>query len=331
MFRARDGWTALGVLAGVLLAGCSAGGSGGSSAAPPHAPAGRLAPTSAPGGLPAGIAPLGHPVAVAEQGWTLALSPFQEARSSADAVPAGWTVLRTQVRFTNTTDTLALVPATTLTVRYGALGRAAVPVKDAALPGLPTADGGVKELPGASFTTDLGVAVPPQARGQRVTVTAAATEVGMAEPDNVFYEGTLPGRPSAGGDTAAPAPSTAGSPAAVLHFGTWSSGGVRVSPITLGAAADGFRQASVDLTVDNSSNQPLSGIGTNLQIMTGTALADTATATAGLDYPDAAIAPRRAATETVHFKLPVTALPGQITVEATGPDGTRTTFSGNAG
>ncbi|MFZ3492199.1 hypothetical protein ACODT5_02980 [Streptomyces sp. 5.8] len=314
----------------VAIATLSAGCAGSTSEAGPGQEAARpaAAPSTATSPLPEGITALGSPAPIATQGWTLQVDPFQEtsAGASAEGVPAGWTVLRTKARFTNSSGRVARLPDTALTVRFGPIGRQAVLVKDAVLTGLPAREAAVKETPGSTFTAEVGVAVPPQGLGQRVTVTAEATEEGMAEADNLFFEGTLPGTTAGASDS--PVPTEAG-PATegVLPLDTWSQTGVRLSAITLGPAKDGVRSASADLTVVNGASQPRTGLGVTLRVLTGTDLRTTAALTAGLDYPDAPIAPSRPATVNVHFTLPSSAVPGPISVEAV-DQGTTFTFSG---
>ncbi|MEU6405360.1 hypothetical protein [Streptomyces sp. NPDC046985] len=311
-----------------LSAGCAGHPSEGAAGTPGRTPA---ASAAAPDALPAGVTPLGRSVPVAAQGWNLGLAPFTETNTGASAehVPAGWVVVRTQARFNNTSGQIAQLPDTTLTVRYGSLGRQAAPVKDAVLTGLPAHNAAVRKAPGATFTAEVGVAIPPQARGQRVTVTAEATQEGMAEADDLFFEGTLPGKAGAAEDAGPPAPggTEAASAGAVLPFGAWSPDRMRVSAITLGPAKNGMRPATADLTVINSESQPRTGAGITLRVMTGAGLKDAAALTPGLDYPDAPIAPARPATVTVHFSLPTTAVPGPVTVEAV-DQGEHITFSG---
>ncbi|MCG7522862.1 hypothetical protein MHW47_00130 [Streptomyces sp. OfavH-34-F] len=311
-----------------LSAGCVGHASDGAGRTPGRASA---VGTAAPDALPAGVTPLGSSVPVAAQGWNLELAPFTETSTgaSAEPVPAGWVVVRTQARFTNTSGRIAQLPDTALTVRYGPLGRQATPVKDAVLTGLPARDAVVREAPGAAFTAEVGVAIPPQSRGQRVTVTAEATQQGMAEADNLFFEGTLPGKVRAAEDAGPPESddTEAASASAVLPFGAWSPDRVRVSAITLGPAKNGTRPATADLTVVSSDSRPRTGAGITLRVMTGAGLKDAASLTPALDYPDAPIAPARPATVTVHFSLPATAVPGPVTVEAV-DQGERITFSG---
>lgn len=314
----------------VAIATLSAGCAGPTSGVGPGQEAGRPAASAntATSALPTGITALGSPAPIAAQGWTLQVDPFQETSvgASAEGVPAGWTVLRTKARFTNSSGRNARLPDTTLTVRFGALGSQAVLVKDAVLAGLPARDAAVKETPGSTFIAEVGVAVHPQGLGQRVTVTAEATEEGMAEADNLFFEGTLPG--TTAGATDSPVPTEAAPATGAVHpLGAWSQTGVRLSAITLGPAKDGVRSASADLTVVNSAPQPRTGLGVTLRVLTGTDLRTTAALTAGLDYLDAPIAPSRPATVNVHFTLQASAAPGPITVEAV-DQGATLTFIG---
>ncbi|MFD3664605.1 hypothetical protein ACFWVF_29095 [Streptomyces sp. NPDC058659] len=323
--RSTRGWAAVVVMAvAALSAGCAGSTSG------PSAPGTMSAPATAgatPAGLPSGITELGPAVPVAAQGWTLAVAPFKEAGASSGEVPADWAVLRTTATFTNTSDRITLLPDTALTVRYGPLGRQAVPVKDQTLSGLPAHDAATKVAPGASYTAEIGVAVPPQGLGQRVTVTAEATQEGMAEADDLFFEGTLPGSATSSSGSPEPTGTTPASPGPLLPFGAWSPAGLRISPITLGPDKDGKRTATADLTVTNGDPRPRPGLGVTLRVMTGAGLTDAATVTPSLDYPDAPIAPSRSATVTVRFTLPSSAVPGPVTVEAL-DHGDRITFSG---
>ncbi|MER5356283.1 hypothetical protein ABT093_38945 [Kitasatospora sp. NPDC002551] len=326
--RSTRGWAAVVVMAvAALSAGC-AGSTSGPSAPGPASASATLGAT--PAGLPSGITELGQAVPVAAQGWTLALAPFQEANSSSSEVPAGWAVLRTTAKFTNTSDRIALLPDTALTVRYGPLGRQAVPVKDQTLSGLPAHDAATKVAPGATFTAEIGVAVPPQGLGQRVTVTAEATQEGMAEADDLFFEGTLPGNATSASGSPEPTGTTSASAGPLLPFGAWSPAGLRISPITLGPDVGGKRTATADLTVTNDDSGPRPGLGITLRVMTGAGLTDAATVTPSLNYPDAPIAPSRSATVTVRFTLPSSAVPGPVTVEAL-DRGDRITFSGTLG
>lgn len=325
--RSTRGWAAVVVTA---IATLSAGCAGSTSGAAPGAASAPATVAATPAGLPAGITELGRAVPVAAQGWTLEVEPFKEAGSTSGEVPADWTVLRTTAKFTNTSDRITLLPDTALTVRYGPLGRQAVPVKDRSLPGLPAHDAGVKVAPGASYTAEIGVAVPPQGLGQRVTVTAEATQEGMAEADDLFFEGALPGSAASASGSPEPIGTASASPGLLLPFGAWSPAGLRLSPITLGPDTGGKRAATADLTVTNGDPRPRPGLGITLRVMTGAGLTDAATVTPSLNYPDAPIAPSRSATVTVRFTLPSAAVPGPVTVEAT-DRGDRITFSGTLG
>lgn len=319
---------ALAVLTALLAVGCSSN----TSSAPSSAPeASRTAAAADRGGaLPEGIAAIGSPVTVADGSWTLSLAPFEktEPTPSAQGVPAGWETLRTKAVFTNTSQEIALLPDTTVTVRYGDLGRPAVLFRDTGLSGLPDADADTKVKPGARFTADLGIAVPAQAAGQRATVTAETTEEGLAQAEAVFFEGTLPGTAQASSDPSPAAPPSTG---AVLPLGSWYDKRLRVSALALGGAENGRRAATLDLTVVNDRSEPKPGLDVTVRVLTGDGLALAATARPVLDYADAPIAPHRTATQTIQLQLPATAVPGPVTVEAVERDGTRATFDGQAG
>ncbi|MBC7267413.1 hypothetical protein ACF09G_31540 [Streptomyces albogriseolus] len=315
---------ALAVLTALLAVGCSSNTSSAPEASRTSAAADRG------GALPEGIAAIGSPVTVADGSWTLSLAPFEktETTSSAQGVPAGWETLRTKAVFTNTGQEIALLPDTTVTVRYGDLGRPAVLFRDAGLSGLPDADADTKVKPGARFTADLGIAVPAQAAGQRATVTAEATEEGLAQAEAVFFEGTLPGTAQASSDPSPTAPPATG---AVLPLGSWYDKRLRVSALALGGAENGRRAATLDLTVVNDRSEPKPGLDVTVRVLTGDGLALAATGRPVLDYADAPIAPHRTATQTIQLQLPATAVPGPVTVEAVERDGTRATFDGQAG
>ncbi|MEU9254548.1 hypothetical protein AB0D66_22195 [Streptomyces sp. NPDC048270] len=119
--------------------------------------------------------------------------------------------------------------------------------------------------------------------------------------------------------------------AATIPLGSWSQEQVRISPITLGEAKDGKREASTELTVTNKEPDPRAGLGVTVRVMAGAALTDVAALTPGLNFSDAPIAPSRSATVTVRFRIPATAVPGPVTIEAVDRDGSRTTFSGTVG
>ncbi|MGA5442470.1 hypothetical protein ACPCKW_23535 [Streptomyces griseoincarnatus] len=317
----------LAVLTAVLAVGCSS-----NTSSAPSSTADRSRPSAAAGrgtALPEGIAAIGSSVTVANGSWTLSLEPFKktEATSSAQGVPAGWETLRTKAVFTNTGQEIALLPDTTVTVRYGDLGQPAALFRDTGLSGLPDAEEDTKVKPGARFTADLGIAVPAQAAGQRATVTAETTEEGLAQAEAVFFEGALPGTAPATTTASPTAPESTG---AVLPLGSWYDKRLRVSALTLGATENGRRAATLDLTVVNDRPESKPGLDVTVRVLTGDDLALAATARPVLDYADAPIAPHRTATQTVQLQLPATAVPGPVTVEAVERDGTRATFDGRA-
>ncbi|MCX5215688.1 hypothetical protein OG689_41775 [Kitasatospora sp. NBC_00240] len=321
MRGARRIGTAVAAAAALLAAGCTQSTS--SQGEPSHA-ANPAPPTSA--ASQTGIVALGESTTTAHGAWSLSVAPFTEAEASAGAqVPAGWLALRTKVTLTNTTGQIAVLPETALTVRYGQAGRAGLQFTGEGLAGLPKRQDGVKVAPGAAFTAEVGVAVPPDASGQQSTVTAETTEEGLAEADAVFFDGQLPGTVSGAAGEPSPAGTSGG---AVVPLGTWAASGIRVSTITVGAAQANGRDASLELTVANNRTEPRRALGVALLFFTGQQLTQAGTATPELDYPDAPIAPGHSATQTVKFTVPAGAVPGPLTVEAVNPDGTRTTFQG---
>ncbi|MFI1258976.1 hypothetical protein ACH4U6_35095 [Streptomyces netropsis] len=289
------------------------------------APAQSTASSNAPA-APEGIAAFGTPTSAAGD-WTVELRAPEKTEAPADArsVPTGWTALRTTVKFTNRAAHIATLPRTGLTVRYGDEGRAATLFTGTGLPGLPER-GTTRVKPGGSFAADIGVAVPAPAAGARATVTAEVTKEGMAEAENLFFEGTLPGHTS----STAPGSNGAEEPAvgATVPFGRWSTPGIRLSPISLAQGEAGGRRAELELSVANKGADPKKGMAVSLRVLTGDGLKEVASIIPGLGYKDAPIAPQRTATTTVRFTVPDTAVPGPVTVEARASDGTRTTYDG---
>ncbi|MEU2514495.1 hypothetical protein [Streptomyces syringium] len=228
------------------------------------------------------------------------------------------------MKFTNRADHIAKLPHTALTVRYGDEGRAATLFTGAALPGLPER-GTARVKPGGTLTADIGVAVPAPAAGARATVTAEVTKEGMAQAENLFFEGNLPGHAPA----TSPAFSSTG-PAAgtTVPLGTWSKSGLRLSPISLTQGDGRGRQAQLELSVANNTADPKTGMNISLRVLSGDALRQIASITPSLGYKDAPIAPHRTATTLIRFTIPDTAVPGPITVETSATGGTRTTFGG---
>ncbi|MFC5148956.1 hypothetical protein [Streptomyces aureoversilis] len=310
----------------VLTASCGHDSESRSAAEP--TPAGSTASRTAPA-QPAleGIAAFGTPASVAGD-WIVELRTPEKTEAPADSqsLPSGWTALRTTMRFTNRADHISMLPRTVLTMRYGADGRAAVLFSGAGLPGLPERGTTTRVKPGGSFAADIGLAVPAAAAGERATATAEVTKEGMAEAENLFFEGTLPGQAA----STAPGSSSSQGPAAgaTVPLGTWSTSGLRLSPISLAQGEAGGRRAELELSVANKSADPKKGMGVSLRILTGDALKQVASVTPGLGYKDAPIAPNRTATAMVRFTIPDTTVPGPITVEAITTGGTRTTFDG---
>lgn len=313
----------------VLTAGCGRDSEDRSAAEPVPAgsAASRTAPTQTAKPAPEGVAAFGAPASAAGD-WTVELRAPEKTEAPADSrsLPAGWTALRTTMRFTNRADHIGVLPRTVLTVRYGADGRAAVLFTGAGLPGLPERGTTTRVKPGGSFAADIGLAVPAGAAGERATATAEVTKEGMAEAENLFFEGNLPGHAS----PAAPGSNGAEEPAAgaTVPLGRWSTPGIRLSPISLTQGEDGGRRAELELSVANKSTDPKKGMAVSLRVLTGDALKEVASITPGLGYKDAPIAPQHTATTTVRFTIPDTAVPGPVTVEARTSDGTRTTFDG---
>ncbi|MEU5417772.1 hypothetical protein [Streptomyces sp. NPDC020667] len=310
----------------VLTAGCGHDSEDRSAAEPTLA--GSSAPRTAPvQPAPEGIAAFGAPASVAGD-WTVELRAPEKTEAPADSrsLPAGWTALRTTMRFTNRADHIALLPRTVLTVRYGADGRAAVLFTGAGLPGLPEGGTTTRVKPGGTFAADIGLAVPAAAAGERATATAEVTKEGMAEAENLFFEATLPGHtsPTAPGSNSAEEPAAG----ATVPLGRWSTPGIRLSPISLAQGEAGGRRAELELSVANKSADPKKGMAVFLRVLTGDGLKEVASITPGLGYKDAPIAPQRTATTTVRFTVPDTAVPGPVTIEARTSDGTRTTFDG---
>ncbi|MEU2354486.1 hypothetical protein ABZ599_16210 [Streptomyces misionensis] len=305
----------------LVLAGCSQDGTSAASS-----PAGPSRPAAAsPAGLTNGIAALGSQQQLGDTAWKATVRALNTTTPPPGALlPAGWSAVRVRVGLTNTGPHVALLPDTTVTVRVGGLGLETKPFTGQGVGGFPEPDAAAKVKPGNTFTADLGVAVPPHSAGQRATVTLEATQAGLAQADAVFFEGKVPG-------SSAPTPSTSAPTAAGgarLSLGQWSPDGIRISPLQLAADNNGHREASLDLSVRNDSNAPRSGMGITVRVLVGTELTTADTASAGLGYHDAPIAPHRTATHTVHISVPSRAVPGRVTVDAEQRGGNRLTFEG---
>ncbi|MFM9462801.1 hypothetical protein ACKI1K_08090 [Streptomyces scabiei] len=313
--------TCAAALLALVLTGCS---QDGTAAAGDHAGSSR--PTAAsPAGLPAGIAALGSQQQLGDEAWKATVRPLDTATPPADSsLPAGWSAARVQVDLTNTGSDIALLPETAVTVRVGELGLETKPFTDQNLAGFPKPDAGTKVKPGATFTANLGVAVPPQTAGQRATVTLEATQAGLAEADTVFFEGTLPGSPT----RATPTPAGTAATGSAIALGQWSPDGVRVSPLQLAGNKGGRRDATLELSVRNTDDDLRSGMGVTLRVLVGADLTTADTVSAGLGYQDTPIAPHRTATHTVRVSVPSRAVPGPVTVQAEQRGGSQLMFEG---
>ncbi|XIG72578.1 hypothetical protein C1N81_03570 (plasmid) [Streptomyces sp. SGAir0957] len=190
------------------------------------------------------------------------------------------------------------------------------------------ADEPVRVTPNGSVDQDVRLVLPDQAQGQRVTMTVEATPEGLAEPELLFFEGAVPGRPA----TPSPAQMPGGLDRreAVTPLGRWNAG-VRLSEVSL-TGEGASRRARLELSVANGTSDPLPGLGTTLRVLGGQDLHLITTVRPAYGYHDAAIAPHRTATQTVGFRIPAAATDGPVTIEAVAADGARiTTFQGRIG
>ncbi len=310
--------------ASLLISGCAGSGNGSAAADRPtvSAPTASPSPSSA---LPDGIVTPGTARPVGDGAWTVTLQGLEQVPTgTVPGVPAGSSVYTARLSVANQRAQIATAPRTAVTARYGALGRQAAPATE-------KADSPKKEpvqvRPNAAAYQDVRLVFPDQAQGQAVTVTVEATEEGLAEPELLFFESALPGRPAA-------SPEAQGAQGAEARqgstpLGQWN-GGLRLSAITM-SGEGASRTGSLELSVVNRSGDPLSGLGTTLRILTGQDLHLAATVHPVYGYHDAAIAPYRTATQTVTFRVPEGAVGGPVTVEAVGVDGSRVAFDGRLG
>ncbi|MGW7006568.1 hypothetical protein ACWGCW_28055 [Streptomyces sp. NPDC054933] len=307
--------------ASLLVASCAS-----HASTPQQAPTVRPSAAAAANALPAWIHALGGAsVQLDNATWTIRMSrpAAMHASAGAKGVPAGWRTAKADLTLTNTTDQIQDIPAVSVKARFGAYGRAAAQFTDpqAQVDGLPSGDDAPKVAPGGSFTTSLGLAIPADTPAQdaTLTVTVEATLLGQASSlSPVFFEGALPGA------TAAVVPAVQVQPAKTktLAFGEWHDDGanrLRLSPITVDkSTVNGQRACSLDLTVINDATDDTltQSLNTILHVYYGTSLAEGPTVSNDYQgYDDAPIAPQRAATETVHFTLPASAVPGPVTIE----------------
>jgi len=279
---------------------------------------------------PDGISSMGSTVAVADGAWTVRLQGFTRLPPGAESgTPTGWNTYTVRLTLTNQRAEIATAPDTELTARYGELGRQA---KAAGSEDKTAARSGESEparvRPNGSITTQVRLAFPAAADGQRVTVTAETTQEGLAEPESLFFEGTLPGRTAAASSEAPRVGSSAGQ--GVTQLGQWHADSVRLSTVSV-TGSSSTRTAELELSVANRDADPMTGLGTTLRVFTGQDLHLAATIHPVYGYHDAAIAPHRTATQTVSFQVPKSAVGGPLTIEAVGADGSRVTFEGRLG
>ncbi|RLU82005.1 hypothetical protein CTZ27_31075 [Streptomyces griseocarneus] len=313
--------------ASLLISGCaasegqpdSADGAGPSSSSP-SAP-----PSSA---LPDGIVKPGSAQPVGDGAWTVTLQGLERlpAETVRD-VPAGSSAYTARLTVTNQRSRIATAPRTEVTARYGTLGRQAGPVPGSATAQPSPGADPVKVGPNGSVTQEVRLVFPDQAQGQRVTVTVEAKPEGLAQPELLFFESPLPGRPAASGE--AQGPGGASDRQGATPLGQWN-GGLRLSTVSVSGEGD-ERTANLELSVANQGGDPMRGLGTTLRVLTGRDLhlADTIHPVYG--YHDAAIAPHRTATQAVTFRVPSSAVGGPVTIEAVGVDGSRVAFEGKLG
>ncbi|WP_435057654.1 hypothetical protein [Streptomyces sp. bgisy060] len=315
------------LLAGaVLISGCAGSDrepKADRQATPSTTPAARPSPSVV---LPDGIVKPGTVLPVGDGAWTVTLQGFEQLPAGAVAgVPAGSSAYAARVTVANQRAQIATVPRTAVTARYGALGHTAAEATDSSASS--SKDQPQQVRPNGSVDRDVKLVLPDQAQGLPVTVTVEATEEGLAEPELLFFEGTLPGDAAGSPDPRAPQGAPAGQ--SVTPLGQWN-GHVRVGKVAV-SGAGASRTGSLELSVVNRSGEPMSGLGTTLRILTGKDLHLAATVHPVYGYHDAAIAPYRTATETVSFRIPEAPIGGPVTVEAVDAGGSRVTFEGVLG
>lgn len=315
--------------ASVLISGCAADGDGTAAPAGRHA-SNSASPkdTTAAAKLPKGVVKLGAQQPVGDGSWTVTLHRLDRLpASTVPKVPAGSSAYQARMTVTNKRAQIATAPQIDVTARYGNFGHEATGVKDASDSASPAGDKPVRIRPNGSVDQDMRLVFPGQAQGQRVTVTVEATPEGLAEPELLFFEDTLPGRPAA--SPQARGPRGAERRQGVTPLGQWN-GGLRLSQVSV-ADKGAPRSARLELSVANRTDDPLPGLATTLRVLTGPDLHLAATIRPVYGYHDAAIAPHRTATQTVAFRIPAVAAESPVTIEAVAADGSRVTFAGRLG
>ncbi|TGB15552.1 hypothetical protein E2651_02480 [Streptomyces sp. MZ04] len=265
---------------------------------------------------------------VGDGSWTVTLRRLERlSAGTVPEVPAGSSAYRVRITVTNERPQVATAPRIAVTARYGHLGRQATEVKTAATAASPGADEPVRIRPNGSADLDVRLAFPDRAQGRQVTVTVEATPEGLAEPELLFFESALQGRP-------ATSPQAQGSRDAegrqgLTPLGQWNAG-LRLSSVSV-TGHGASRSARLEVSVANRTGAPMPGLGTTLRVLTGRDLHLATTVRPVYGYHDAAIAPHHCATQAVVFRIPESAVGGPVTIEAVSADGSRVTFEGQLG
>ncbi|MFD7919562.1 hypothetical protein ACFV3R_10090 [Streptomyces sp. NPDC059740] len=315
--------------ASLLASGCAAGHDTTPNPSGTHANSTGSHPTSA-ADLPQGIAKAGAQQPVDGGSWTVTLQRLERlpAGTGPSKAPAGSGAYRTRMTVTNTRPQVATAPQIALTIRYGDLGHEVLEMPAGPTSASPAAHEPVRVAPNGSVSRDVRLVLPDQAQGQRVTMTVEATPEGLAEPELLFFEDAVPGRPAA--PSPAQAPGDLDRREAVTPLGQWNAG-LRLSEVSLSGQGGASRRARLELSVANGTSDPLPGLGTTLRVLAGEDLHLITTIRPAYGYHDAAIAPHRTATQTVGFRIPAAAADGPVTIEAVAADGSRLTFQGRLG
>lgn len=315
--------------ASILASGCAASHDTTPSPSGTHAKRTAAHPTSAAADPPMGIAKAGTPQPVDGGSWTVTLQSLERspAGTAPSKTPDGSGVYGTRMTVTNTRPQVATAPQVDLTIRYGDLGHEALKMPVGSTSASPAAREPVRVAPNGSVNRDVRLVLPEQAQGQHVTMTVEATPEGLAEPELLFFEDAVPGRPAA--PSPAQAPGDLDRREAVTPLGRWNAG-LRLSPISI-SGQGASRRARLELSVANGTSDPLPGLGTTLRVLAAQDLHLITTVRPAYGYHDAAIAPHRTATQTVGFRVPAATANGPVTIEAVTPDGSRLTFQGRLG
>jgi hypothetical protein len=277
--------------------------------------------------LPKGVVEPGTQQTVGDGSWSVTLQRLEQLpASTVPNVPAGSSAFQMRMTVTNRQPQIAAAPQISVIARYGALGRQATEVTGSASVSL-MGDEPLRVRPDGTVSQDVRLVLPDQAQGQPVTVTVEATPQGLAQPDLLFFESALPGRPVTSSQPQGPR--GGGSQQAVTPLGQWNDG-VRLSPVSV-TGQGSSRSAHLELSVANRTGDPLRGLGTTLRVLTGQNLHLAATVRPVYGYHDAAIAPHRTATQSVAFRVPEASVGGPVTIEAVDADGSRITFEGRLG